>query len=91
MAGKANSMDQTQFLAGQLAALETLTLALFLAHPDGAAVQRSFTNESAKNELLSLRKTPASFREGYLDRVRAISTWMTRARTKGAKRLPQQL
>lgn len=90
MASK-NPMDPAQFLAGQLAALETVTQALFLTHPDKAIVARTFKNETSKNELLSLPKMPVAFREGYSDRAKRISAWMADGQAKGTKRLPRQL
>lgn len=87
----AAKIDPEQYMQGQIAALETLVLALFLTHPDKASVARTFTNQTAKNEILGLRKTPASFREGYLAKAKQISAWTNQAQAKTTRKLPQQL
>lgn len=65
-------MQQVQYATGQMAALETMVHALFLAHPNKEAVREFFTERSAATTTL-IADAPQPFRDGYRDRSSAIS------------------
>lgn len=61
-------------LYGQFAALESLVLALLIAHPNKPAVQTAFLRQTEHNAALDLYSTqPEAFLEGFAIRQKILA------------------
>jgi hypothetical protein len=68
---------QVSFLSGQIAAMETLIQALYVAHPNKEAVQAFYASEIADSaQLLKSAGAAPEMISGFLARSEATGKWL---------------